>query len=303
MESKRVGTFKQFLKQKLNEGNVSIECDFWDEAQVRIIDILTQQCQGNLSWDALVKYVKNKNQMLGKEDPGYDEALLLQHIKDLIFQLYGDSLYTSALCDWGENNSEIQAKGLVVSELAKVIFEKVLDTRKSPDDPVPGTISLIDKDKTMGQCDDGDCYDDLPFEGKKTRPVKKFWDYTKSLNETVAFIDMPAHKKCINYCLDRIQNEVGSYDPDEIFNMACQEAKPKAKARMVLLYVKNMVTDYIANEKALFGMVDVTGKKGKDIPKEAWEEGLDILCHNIADEVLVALADINGISVEDAEVE
>ena len=85
--------------------------------------------------------------------------------------------------------------------------------------------------------------------------------------------------------------------------MAGQAADPKVKARMVLLFVKDMVTDYLSNEKTMFGVVDVTGKKGKDIPKEAWEEGLDQLCHDIADEVLVKIAEINGISLSNGEVE
>ena len=74
--------------------------------------------------------------------------------------------------------------------------------------------------------------------------------------------------------------------------MAGQSADPKVKARVVLLYVKDMVTDYLSNGKVQFGVVDATGKKGKDIPKEVWEEGLNQLCHDIADEVLVKIAEI-----------
>ena len=315
-KSKRIGTFKQFLKEqkqmKLNEERLSLEIEWWDAAQVEVMQDLADECNGFLDYDTLVKFVKNKFSILGRPDPGYPEGMLQQHIKDLIYSHHWSSNVFDGMCSWEEDQSQVQALGLAIGELSKVILDKVLETIKTSDDPIPGVtkISLVDKEpRTLVPMTEPvpdaeeDYMDDLPFEGKKTRPVKKFHEYTKSLNETVAFIDMPAHKKCINYCLDRIQNEVGSYDPDEIFNMACQEAKPKAKARMVLLYVKNMVTDYIANEKALFGMVDVTGKKGKDIPKEAWEEGLDILCQNIADEVLVALAEINGISLEDGETE
>ena len=317
-KSKRIGTFKQFLKeqkvQKLNEAKVNIECDFWDEAQVEIMQILSDECDGFLTWDTLVKYVKNKFQILGREDPGYEEALLLQHIKDLIFQLHGDSLYTDGKCDWGDKNAEIQAKGLVVGELSKAILDKVLDTVKTSDDPIPGTtsVSLTDKEpRTLVPmkpaptiCDDEeDYYDDLPFENK--RPVKKFNEYSKSLNETVGvgMIETSCQEKCIQFCLDRIKADVGSFDPDEIFNVAGQAADPKVKARLVLLYVKDMVIDYLSSEKAQLAVVNVNGNKGKDIPKEVLEQGLDKLYKDIADEVLVKIAEINGLFVEDGEAE
>ena len=96
---------------------------------------------------------------------------------------------------------------------------------------------------------------------------------------------------------------MGSYNADEIFNVASQTVDPRVKARVVLLYVKDMVADYLSNGKVQFGVVDATGKKGKDIPKEVWEEGLNQLCHDIADEVLVKIAEINGITVSDGEAE
>ena len=215
------------------------------------------------------------------------------------------------MCNWGDT-SEIQAKGLVVSELAKVILDKVMETIKSPDDPTPGEtrVSLVDKQPrtlvpmTEPVSDEEEDYmDDLPFESHKVSPVKGFNDYTKSLNETVGMIDMACQKECINYCLDRIKEEVGSYNADEIFNVASQTVDPRVKARIVLLYVKQMVIDYLSGEKAQLGVVNVNGNKGKDIPKEVLEQGLDKLYHDIADEVLVKIVEINGLVVEDGEVE
>ena len=215
------------------------------------------------------------------------------------------------MCNWGDT-SETQAKGLVVSELAKVILDKVLETKKTSDDPIPGVtkISLTDKQPrtlvpmTEPVSDEEEDYvDDLPFESHKVRPVKGFNDYTKSLNETVGIIDMACQDKCIQYCLDRIKEEVGSYNADEIFNVASQAVDPRVKARIVLLYVKDMVIDYLSGEKAQLGVVNVNGNKGKDIPKDILEKGLDVLYQDIADEVLVKIAEINGVSVSDGEAE
>ena len=315
MESKKIGTFKEFLKEqsvkKINEARVSLEVDWWDEGIVEVMQILNDECNGILDYETLVNYVKGKFQILGRPEPGYDEGFLLQHIKDLIFQLHGDSFVCDGMCNWGDT-SEIQAKGLVVSELAKVILDKVLETKKTSDDPNPGEtrVSLTDKQPrtlvpmTEPVSDEEEDYmDDLPFESHKVRPVKGFNDYTKSLNETVGIIDMACQKECINYCLDRIQKEVGSYNADEIFNVAGQAADPKVKARVVLLYVKAMVIDYLSGEKAQLAVVNTNGKKGKDIPKDILEQGLDQLYQDIADEVLVKIVEINGLVVKDEEVE
>ena len=315
MESKKIGTFKEFLKEqsikKINEARVSLEVDWWDSCIVEVMQIMKDECAGSLDYETLVNYVKGKFQILGRPDPGYDEGFLLQHIKDLIFQLHGDSFVCDGMCSWGDT-SEIQAKGLVVSELAKVILDKVMETIKSPDDPTPGEtrVSLVDKQTrtlvpmTEPVSDEEEDYmDDLPFESHKVRPVKGFNDYTKSLNETVGIIEISSQDKCIQYCLDRIQKEVGSYNADEIFNVAGQAADPKVKARVVLLYVKAMVIDYLSGEKAQLAVVNTNGKKGKDIPKDILEQGLDQLYQDIADEVLVKIVEINGLVVKDEEVE
>ena len=315
IKSKRIGTFKQFLNEqsvkKINEARVSLEIEWWDECIVEVMQIMKDECNGFLDYETLVNYIKGKFQILGRPDPGYDEGFLLQHIKDLIFQLHGDSFVCDGMCSWGDT-SEIQAKGLVVSELAKVILDKVLETKKTSDDPTPGEtrVSLTDKQPrtlvpmTEPVSDEEEDYmDDLPFESK--RPVKKFNEYSKYLNETVGvgMIETSCQKECINYCLDRIQKEVGSYNADEIFNVASQTVDPRVKARIVLLYVKQMVIDYLSGEKAQLGVVNVNGNKGKDIPKDILEKGLDQLYQDIADEVLVKIAEINGLVVKDEEVE
>ena len=314
MEGKRIGTFKQFLKEqsvkKINEARVSLEIEWWDECIVEVMQDLADECNGFLDYETLVKFVKNKFSVLGRTDPGYPESMLQQHIKDLIYSHHWSSNVFDGMCSWEEDQSQVQALGLAIGELAKVILDKILETIKTPDDPIPGVtkISLTDKQPrplvpmTKPVSDEEEDYmDDLPFESK--RPVKGFNDYTKSLNETVGIIDMACQKECINYCLDRIKEEVGSYNADEIFNVASQVVDPKVKARIVLLYVKDMVIDYLSSEKAQLAVVNTNGKKGKDIPKEALEKGLDVLYHDIADEVLVKIAEINGVSVSDGEAE
>ena len=308
MESKRIGTFKQFLKEqsvkKINEARVSLEVDWWDEGIVEVMQIMKDECAGSLDYETLVNYVKGKFQILGRPDPGYDEGFLLQHIKDLIFQLHGDSFVCDGMCNWGDT-SEIQAKGLVVSELAKVILDKVLETIKTSDDPTPGETRVSLVDKAPAEEFPGENVEDLPFEyeSHKVSPVKGFRDYAKMLKESVAIIDMTSKTDCIQYCLDRVKQEVGSFDPDELFNVASRTADPEAKAQLAQYYVKNMVFDYLSKQKAKLCWVDARGKKGKDIPEDIMEKGLDQLYQDVADEVLVKIAEINGVSVKDEKVE
>lgn len=315
MDSKKIGTFKQFLKEqsvkKINEARVSLEIEWWDECIVEVMQDLADECNGFLDYETLVKFVKNKFIVLGRPDPGYPEVMLQQHIKDLIYSHHWSSNVFDGMCSWEEDQSQVQALGLAIGELAKVILDKVLETIKTPDDPIPGVtkISLTDKEPrtlvpmTEPVPDEDEYCEDLPYESHKVKPVKGFHEYTKSLNETVGIIEIPCQQKCIQYCLDRIKEEVGSYNADEIFNVASQAVDPKVKARIVLLYVKDMVIDYLSSEKAQLAVVNTNGKKGKDIPKEALEKGLDVLYHDIADEVLVKISEINGITVNDGEAE
>ena len=321
MGSKRLGTFKEFLSQQrmkiINEANVKIECDWWDACIVEVLQELETECQGVLAWDVIINFCKQKWAILGRTlpQPEYDDNLLTQHIKDLIFQLHGGSFYTDWKCDYGWDNSQVHSKGLVIEELAAVILEKVKEKTNPQGEPETGdpTGTLSDREKvTMvpmkpAQSDgyENEYCEDLPYEyeSHKVRPVKGFKEYSKALNETVAIIDMACQEKCIKYCLERVLKEVGSYDPDEIFNVAGQTADPKVKARLVLLYVEDMVIDYLSKEKAQLAVVDVNKNKGKTIPKDVLEQGLAQLYKDIADEVLVKIADINGVSVNDGEVE
>ena len=302
--------------KEINEANVNIECDFWDQAIVEVLQQIEEEAQG-MVWDNIIKFCRDKWAILGRQLPlpDYDDNILTQHIKDLIFQFHGQSFYTDWKCDYGWDNQQVHSKGLVIEELAAVILEKVKEKTKPQGEPETGnpTGTLSDREKaTMvpmkpASSYEDEYYEDLPFEyeSHKVRPVKGFKDYTKALNETVALLDisMDCHKNCINYCLDRIQKEVGSYNPDEIFIVAGQAADPKLKTRVVLPYVKKMVIDYLSSEKAQLGVVDVNANKGKDIPKEIWEQGLDKLYQEIAEEVLVAIAEMNGISLSDGKVE
>ena len=318
MKSKRIGSFKKFLSKQrmkeINEANVNIACDFWDQAIVEVLQEIEKECNGYLVWETIIKYCKQKWAILGRTlpQPEYDDNLLTQHIKDLIFQFHGDSFYIDWKCDYGWDNQQVHSKGLVIEELAAVILEKVKEKSKPQGEPERGnpTGTLSDREKvTMVPMkpasntfidDDGtvEYYDDLPFENK--RPVKGFKEYTKKLNETVAMIDCESQEECILYCLDSVKKMVGCLDANEIANMAYQISPTEVKTKLVLSMLKGMVYDYISNQKGLVKIVGVGNPKDvkENVPEDVFEQGLEILCDDIADEILGRLTEDNGVGYE-----
>ena len=321
MESKKIRNFKQFLHQqrqkRINEAKVNIECEWWDACIVEVMQEIEDECQGFMVWETIINYCKSKWSILGKElpIPVSEDNLLLQHIKDLIFQFHGKSFYTDWKCDMGWDNAQVHSKGLVIEELAAVILAKVREKTKPEGEPDTGetTGTLSDREEikmvpmkpapVYDDCEDEYC-EDLPYESHKVKPVKGFSDYTKMLKESAAsaaIISCSCKDDCISYCMDRIKQEVGSYDPDGILIKAAQTADPRVRARVILLYAKHMVIDYMNKEKVQLDVVNLKGKKEKNIPDDVLEQGLDTLFHEIADEVLEKIANENGVYYAEAE--
>lgn len=183
MNSKRIGTFKEFLKEKrtqsLNEANVSIECELWEECIDEIMEELDRECNGNWEWDDIIKYCKQKWAILWRvlPQPESDFSLLTAHIKDLIFQFHGNSLYTDFSYGDTSDNTQVHSKGIVIEELAPVILDKVADKCEVDDELNEPTGRLmpprIHNRKTTSHPDD------LPFEHR----VKKFKEFINEVSK------------------------------------------------------------------------------------------------------------------------
>lgn len=308
-KSKRIGTFKEFLhSQKLNE-NVNIEVDWWDECIVEVLQDLEEECQGFLTMDSLQRYITTKFSILGRKWDEYIDNIYIMHIKDLIFQHHGDSF-----CLTGESgNAELHSKGVVIEELAAVIYDKFVQKAEPQASSTP-TTKLVDREKTtmvpmkpvpvVNDVDyPGEYCEDLPWEYDcENKKVKKFADFCKPVNETVAMVGTDGYNDCIEYCMKTIKKEVGSYDPDAILNKAVEMTDSRVKARLTLLYVKAMVEEYLT-KKNRFILADAKGKvKNGQTDDDTFNQGLDILSHKIADDILVLIAKENGVVVGDEEV-
>lgn len=106
-----------------------------------------------------------------------------------------------------------------------------------------------------------------------------------------AIIGYQNYGDCTEYCLNRIENEVGSLDPDEVFQMAAIRAEGRVKARIMLLYVIPMVQEYLdVNAEILVPGLDELPLEDRE--KKA-ELAVDAITSQLADEVLYAIYKFN----------
>lgn len=297
MKNRKLGTFKEYLKeqrqQKMNESNVTIECDWWDQCIVEVMQELEDECNGLLDWDVLSNFIKTKFAILGRTWDEYIDNLYILEIKDLIFQFHKKSFCT----DFPSDNSELHTKGVVIEQLAQVIFDKLSEKiDKTGVDPDNATVRVADREPaTMipmksipAPAPDEDYCDDLPFESKNK--VKKFREYIKEATATK--VKPEDTNACIEYCLNRIEREAGGLDPDAVFDAAVKFADGRGKARLVAMYVNPMVEDFLNDSPIVICNVDETDDE--ELQQEQIGDAYDTLIDRITDDVLYALYKVNG---------
>lgn len=222
--SKRIGTFKEFLKerrkQKMLKENVSIEVDWWDECIAEVMQDLQKACGGYLSWETLVKFIKSKFAVLGRELPGYDDAIIIEHIKDLIFQYHADSMISN-------DNTQLHSQGVVTQELAQEILDKVRE-KTIPNAEAKNTakIKLYDKEPSVlvpmkevpaVQDEEDDAVDCLQYE---CRNVKTLDEYTSLLKEQVQTLKCEYFDGAVADCLKAIKDDAGSLKYSDVAQAA-----------------------------------------------------------------------------------
>ena len=291
--SKRIGTFKEFCqerKRRIKE-NVNIEVEWWDECKVEVLQDLEKETEtyGGLTWDNLVKYVKNKNAILGRNDAEYDADILPPHIKELIFQHHGDSFIVDGM---NGENAEVHSKGVVIEELANEILDMVIEMSVGSGTEKTPTITMKDKVKTRlvpmqittvpDEEYDDECYDDLPFE----RKVKSYEQYSKLLENRISFckVKLVNYEKALNHTLETLENLAGSLNLGDIYNWVMKDAPEiENKGDMLLNYIKNIAKDYINSEGKFKTQMD---HGFPDIPRSAIEYCMDEIASQIVDDVI-----------------
>lgn len=169
MGREKIGSFNEYCKEqrkiKLLKENINIEIDWWDECISKVMKCLKEETQNYFTWENIISYVKTKFSILGRDIPGYEDQMLLEHIKDLVFYFYGDSY--CIVKGISDDSIQIHSKGVVVQELANTILEKVREKTQRED--VPQERPDVDLVQAL-ECDE-------------QRLVKPFKEYSKEDKE------------------------------------------------------------------------------------------------------------------------
>lgn len=283
MESKRIGTFQEYLKEcrkkKMLKENVNIECDWWDNAVVEVMQDLEKACNGYLDWEMLVKYIKSKYAVLGRELPSYDDLILIEHIKDLIFQYHGDAVIVG-------DNTQLHSQGVVIQELAQEILDKVR-AKTCPDAQAKNAakVKLCDREpavmvpmKEVQDVED-DAVDCLQYE---CRNVKTLDEYTKLLKEQVQEMKCEYYDSAVADCLAAIKKDAGSLKYDAVVQAAAW-----ADEEDLLHYVQGKVLQ-VVEKISKEGKLSAKGidKKNARATKTFLNQAIGMLCNDITADVL-----------------
>ena len=278
-KSQRIGTFAKFYKnrpghkQPIKENNeVAIDVPFYQDAIDSIVDELQMIAGNPIDWPLLTDYIKKKFLVIDRDVQGGDDSLVIAHVRDLLFQRYGDTfLGGDAGCLTG-STAEMGAKALVMSQLASDILHRVrvnagLNPPLEPEtDPKPlSTVSL----------DTGDYYDDLPFEHHH---VAGFQDFTEVLKESINKINLQDDGKALGYCMNKIKSTAGSTNLDDILKEAKKEGFQDVKG-----YLSSIVEGYLKTTT-----IELNGKslKERGDEKPLLKVARKLFAHQIAEKVM-----------------
>ena len=278
-KSQRIGTFAEFYKsrpghkQPIKENNeVAIDVPFYQEAIDSIVDELQVIAGNPIDWQLLIDYIKKKFLVIDRDVQGVDDNLVIAHVRDLLFQRYGNTfLGGDAGCLTG-STAEMGAKALVMSQLASEILHQVrvnagLNPPLEPEpDPKPlSTVSL----------DTGDYYDDLPFE---MRHVAGFQDFTEVLKESIYKINLQDDGKALDYCLNKLESDAGSTRLDDILKTAKKEGFQDIKG-----YLSSIVEGYLKTTT-----IELNGKslKERGYEKPLFKVAKKLFAHEITQKIM-----------------
>ena len=128
-KSQRIGTFAEFYKSKqgnkqpIKENNeVAIDVPFYKAAIESIVSELQDIAGNPIDWQTLIDYIKTKYLVIDRDVKGGNEDLIIAHVRDLLFQRYGDTILGGDAGCFTGSTAEMGAKALVISQHASEIL-------------------------------------------------------------------------------------------------------------------------------------------------------------------------------------
>lgn len=273
----RIGTFAQFCKAKqkqlIKEKNeVAIDVPFYNDAVESIISELQMIAGDPIEWRTLVDYIKMKYLVIDREVTGGDDCLVIAHIRDILFQRYGDTFIGGDYGSFTGSTAEMGAKSLVLSQLASDILRKVrinagLETPEPEQEDKPITTVSLDFDNWE---------DDYFGENRNIRKVAGFCDFSSLLKESVDKLTVKYDKKALEYCLDKLKKKAGSLKYEDILKVVKKEETTFSG------YLTGLAEEYMESVK-----IELNGKElqneGND--KLIFNQAKHLFAHEIAKEL------------------
>ena len=297
---KQIGTFEDFCKTKkkqlIKENNeVAIDVPFYNEAVESVFNELRQIAGDPIDWRALVDYIKVKFLVIDREVTGGDDCLVIAHVRDLLFNRYGDTFiggdYGCITC----SSAEMGAKSLVISQLASDIlrilnFWIFLVLMKSK--PVGMFIRKVRIDAGLEESEpepeqkpittvslDFDDWDDDYYygESRNIRTVAGFGTFTSLVKESVDKLTVKYDKKALDYCRDKLKKAAGSLDFKDIVEVVDEEETT------LVDYLTGIAEEYLENTK-----IELNGKelKNNGDEKHVLKQAKKLFAHEIAKELI-----------------
>lgn len=247
-ESKRIGTFADFCKSKhkktINESSeVSIEVPFWQSAIDTTIGHFHSIAGDPLSWENLVKYIKTKFIIIGRELIEDEDHLVLAYIADKLFEYYGDTWIDGNVC-YNYSTAELGSKALVLSTLAEEILHQVKQETGEeavPEPEAPNTVAKVYIEEP---------YDDYCGE----RNVVGYGKFTKLLQESIQRISTQDDGQTLDFVLSKIKQSAGSLKLEDVLKVVQDEEYKDLEE-----YVSSIAEEHMNNFK-----VEINGMKVVD---------------------------------------
>lgn len=272
---KRIGNFAEFCKtrdkQLLKENNeVAIDVPFYNQAIESILGEIKCVADDPIDWRRLVDYIKVKYQIIDREIMGGDEDYIIAHVRDLLFQRFGDTFLGGDAGCLTVNAAAVGAKTLVISQLASDILHRIrvdagLDQEPEPEiEPKPlSTVSLDYND-----------YDEDYYCGEKR--VADYNDFANILKENIDRISAQHEKQALDYCLGRLKKTAGSLKFDDVLKVVQESGCAFSE------YINRLVKEYMVTAS-----IDLKEGKQKHTRQEKFilEEAKDFFCQKIAKEI------------------
>ena len=255
---RKIDSFQDYCqKRTINEGNanIKVEIDWWDEAIEVVMNELHKVAGSPIGWDSLLDYCRAKWLVLGREITFFVNELVLAHIRDLIFQYYGESLFCGEdLSDSSHKNASLGTKILVVSQLGNTILHQVkveagIEVEPEKPDEYPNTVASVSLE--------GEDYpeEDFPFE----RRVIGLVDFSKALNETYCHLQFDHYNTVIDKCLKDLEpaQEKGTLVYGKVLKKAQEEIDESDDSMCIDKYLAKLAQKHMEKEQITVGDVNL----------------------------------------------